>query len=65
MGLFKSNLAGIQYGGVAGITQPCLDAVIRLIQYDEHIKEVRILSNGARYGLLITVHPNDRIGIKC
>jgi hypothetical protein len=66
MKLFRSNLAAIQYGGVAGITKPCFDAILRLIQYNDQIKEARILSDGSgRYGFIITIHPHDYIGIKC
>ncbi len=64
MALFKSNLAGIQYCGEAGITKTCLDAIIRFIQYDDHIKEARILSSGDKYCFLLTVKPNDLIAVK-
>lgn len=60
----KNSFAEIQYMGEPGITQTCLDAVIRLIQYHDHIKEVKILSNSNRHCLLITIQPHDVIAIK-
>src|ERR1700753_4331815 len=60
----KHDVAGIQYWGEPGITQECLDAVLRLLQYDDHIKEVRILSASGRHCLLITIEPHDLIAIK-
>lgn len=62
--LFNSNLAGIQYWGEEGITQECLDAIIRLIQYDDQIKKVRILTSPKKYCLLVTINHGDLIAIK-
>jgi hypothetical protein len=59
-----SRLAGIQYYGEAGITQECLDAVLRLIQYDDHILKVKILTSPNKHCLLITVKTHDLIAIK-
>lgn len=64
MFLFKSKLAGIQYWGKKGITQEALDAVIRLIQYDDRIKQVRILTSPRKHCLLITLDYGDLIAIK-
>lgn len=60
----NAKLAGIQYWGEDGITQECLDAVMRLLQYDDHISKVRVLSDGERYCLLITLGEFDLIAIK-
>ena len=59
-----SKLAGIQYWGEDGITQECLDAVMRLLQYDDPITKVRVLTDGERYCLLITLGEFDLIAIK-
>ncbi len=62
---FKSKLAGIQYWGKEGITQECLDAIIRLIQYDDRIDNVRILTSKHKYCLLVTIdNSGDLIAIK-
>lgn len=67
-GLVKLNhgnkLAGIEYAGQQGITKPCQDAVLRLLQFGDKIKKVRILSCCREHGLLITVSPNDLVAIK-
>lgn len=60
----NAELAGIQYWGEDGITQECLDAVMRLLQYDDHITKVRVLTDGERYCLLITLGEFDLIAIK-
>ncbi len=62
--MFNSNLAGIQYLGEDGVTQVCLDAVMRLLQYRDHITKVRVLSDGERYCFLITIGEFDLIAIK-
>ena len=58
MSMFR-KLAGIQYWGEEGLTQPCLDSVMRLLQYDDHILNVKILSDGERFCLLIKIQPID------
>lgn len=56
--------AGIQYWGVEGITQECLEAVERFLQYDDRITEVKILSDGERYCFLMTLGESDLVAIK-
>lgn len=60
----SKDLAGIQYWGEDGITQECLDAIMRFLQYDDHITDVKILSDGERYCLLMTLKEFDLIAIK-
>lgn len=38
-------LAGIQYVGVEGCTKPCLDAILRFIQYGDEIQKVLLLTS--------------------
>lgn len=59
------KLAAIQYWGEDGITQKCLDAVTRLLQCDsDYVSKVRVLTDGERYCLLITLDQYDLIAIK-
>ncbi len=60
----KDKLAGIEYAGQPGITKPCQDAVLRLLQFGDKIKKVRILSCNGEHGLLITISPDDLIAVK-
>lgn len=60
----SKDLAGIQYWGEDGITQKCLDAIMRLLQYDDHITDVKVLSCNERYCLLLTIGEFDLIAIK-
>lgn len=65
MFLFGSKLAGIQYWGKEGVTQECLDAIIRLIQYDDRIENVMILTSNERHCLLVSINNSgDLIAIK-
>jgi uncharacterized protein Ymh len=60
----KNDLAGIQYAGIAGASQDCLDAVMRFLQFGDHIERVRILSSSGTHALLLTVNTGDLIAIK-
>ena len=55
---------GIQYMGLPGITQECLDGVMRLIQYDDKINQCRILTADNDHALLLTINPGDLVAIK-
>ena len=58
------SLAGIEYGGIAGCTKDCIDAVRRRLQYGDSIKLARILSANSNHCLLLTDHIGDLIAIK-
>lgn len=65
MSIFGGKLAGIQYVGKAGISNTCLDAVMRFIQYGDYIKSVRILSAPDKgHCLLITINSGDLVAVK-
>jgi hypothetical protein len=67
LGRPHEELAAIQYMGVEGGSQDCVDAVVRLIQCRETISEVRVLTRlGApsEHALLLTVGPGDLIAVK-
>jgi hypothetical protein len=58
------QLAGIEYMGMSGVTAPCKEAVIRLLQCGELIKRARILSYENEHALLLTTDLGDHIAIK-
>jgi hypothetical protein len=58
------KLAGIQYMGLAGLTQECQEAIMRLIQFGDDIKKVQILTSTNAHALLLTVGDGDLIAIK-
>jgi hypothetical protein len=60
-----SELAGIEYHGVAGASHECLDAVMRLLQFGDSIVRAHIVSYSNRHSLLLTNAIGDRIVIKC
>jgi len=54
----------MEYAGISGSTQDCVDAVKRLIQYGDQITLVRILSFSGTHCLLLTVNNGDSVAIK-
>lgn len=60
----KPKLAAIQYAGEEGITQACLEAILRLLQYDDRIKEVRVLSAKDKCCLLVYTESSDWVAVK-
>lgn len=58
------QLAGIEYAGLPGISLACQEAVERLLQFDDRIVRVRILSSKDRHCLLLTVGEFDLVAIK-
>lgn len=62
--LKHQSLASIEYHGIAGATQECMDAVMRLIQFKDNIEKVKILTNANEHCLLLTNDIGDIIAIK-
>lgn len=60
----KRSPAGIEYHGLPGITQECIDAIVRLIQYRDDITKARILSCNQEHGFLLTINSGDVVAIK-
>jgi len=54
----------IQYLGLPGITQECLDGIMRLLQYEDRIVRARILSASGDHGFLLSVQPENLVAIK-
>ena len=63
-----STGAGIEYHGGPGVTQLCFDAIMRLIQFGDHITKVQILSSPRTHVtdhcLILTVNVGNLIAIK-
>lgn len=60
----KNRLAGIQYIGLAGISEPCVQAIQRLLQYNDRITSARILTCRNHHSLLLTIDEDEKIGVK-
>jgi hypothetical protein len=58
------ELAAIEYVGIAGISQECQDAVLRLIHFGNRITHARILSCSTTHCLLLTVDVGDYVAVK-
>ena len=58
------QLAGIQYGGEAGCSAECQDAVVRLLQHGDRIVLCRVLSSSRDHCLLLTINVGDLVAVK-
>lgn len=59
-----SLLADIQYMGIAGCTQPCLEALSILIQSRVAISDARLLTSGQAHCFILTVDVGDLLALK-
>jgi len=55
---------GIQYVGVAGITSPCVNAVLRYLQFGDRITEARLLTCGTTHALALKTDRSERIAVR-
>lgn len=64
----SKSLAGIQYLGLSGISQSCLEAIVRLIQFGDKIHQAKLLScigsHSGTHCFLLTINYDELIVIK-
>lgn len=58
------SLAGLEYHGIAGSSQDCQQAVMRLLQCGTPIVRARIISSATTHCLLLTNAIGDQIAVK-
>ena len=58
------SLEGLEYHGVAGSSQDCQHAVMRLLQFGTPLARARIISSGNTHCLLLTNTIGDHIAVK-
>jgi hypothetical protein len=58
------SLAAIEYHGLSGATQECMEAVMRLIQFNDQITKARILTWSNEHCLLLSINVGDLVAIK-
>ena len=59
-----SSLAGLQYGGLAGVSRECQAAVLRHLQYGDRVTRARILSSTHDHCFLLTINTGELVAIK-
>lgn len=59
-----SSLDGLEYHGIAGSSQDCQEAVMRLLQYGTSIVRARIVSSGTTHCMLLSNSIGDQIAVK-
>ena len=57
-------LAGIEYAGLPGVSQPCKEAVMRFIQFGDDVTRARILSVEREHCLLLTIEEGRLVAVK-
>ena len=62
--LLSTDLAGIQYIGLDGITSSCLKAMACLISSGEQIKKAFLLTHDSSHGFLLTTEMGEVIAVK-
>jgi hypothetical protein len=60
----EGSLAGLEYHGIAGSSQDCQEAVLRLLQSRAAIARARIITSGNTHCLLLTTDIGDLIVVK-
>ncbi len=58
------SLATIEYHGIPGVTRECMEAVMRLIQFNDQINKADILTWSNRHCLLLSINTGDLVAIK-
>ncbi|WP_271007786.1 hypothetical protein [Paucibacter sp. B51] len=64
MMLAKSRPAGIQYMGMAGVSQSCVQAVERLVMAGARIDLAQLLTADTAHALLLHLEPMEVIAVK-
>lgn len=60
----RNSLASIQYAGLPGISEACVQAIQRMLQYNDHISSGKLLTNNHDHGLLLVVDEYDKVAVK-
>lgn len=60
----RYSLAGIQYAGLPGISEACVQAIQRMLQYNDHISSGKLLTNNHDHCLLLVVDEDDKVAVK-
>lgn len=60
----RNPLAGIQYAGLPGISEACVEAIQRMLQYNDNIVSAKVLTSGHDHGLLLVVGEYDKVAVK-
>lgn len=59
-----NTFAGIQYVGLAGISQACKKAIVRYLQFGDKIQSAKLLTCGGAHCFLLTVDYDELVAIK-
>ena len=54
----------IQFAGKAGITQSCINAILRYLQFNDSLSKVLIITNKQSHALVLYTEDHEIIAIK-
>ena len=60
----KNKGAGLQFVGLAGITQSCINAVMRYLQYGDIISRVLIITSDQSHALILHMETDEVVVVK-
>lgn len=60
----RNPLAGIQYAGLPGISETCVEAIQRMLQYNDNIVSAKVITSDHDHALLLVVGEDDKIAVK-
>lgn len=60
----KRPLAGIQYVGLPGISEACVQAIQRMLQYNDYIVSAKVLTCNHDHCLLLVLDEYDKVAVK-
>ena len=60
----EEQFEGLQYVGTPGISQDCLDAILRFLQFGDVIKQARLLTAANRHCFLLHVNGRFWVAVK-
>jgi hypothetical protein len=60
----KDKNTGLQFVGLAGITEPCTDAVLRYLQYGDVISRVMIFTSEQEHALILHMENGNVVVVK-
>lgn len=63
-GINHNSFAGIQYVGLAGVSQECKKAIVRYLQFGDKIQSAKLLTCGGAHCFLLIVDYDELVAIK-
>lgn len=60
----RNRPAGIQYAGLPGVSEACVQAIQRMLQYNDHISSAKVLTSNHHHCLLLVIDEYENVAVK-